>query len=45
MIICLRILGHRNTPAIGMAFGMERIVEAIKACNINLLPRQKNKIF
>ncbi|MEK7478892.1 MAG: histidine--tRNA ligase, partial [Patescibacteria group bacterium] len=39
------ILGHRNTPAIGMAFGMERIVEAIKICNINLLPRQKNKIF
>lgn len=39
------ILGHRNTPAIGMAFGMERIVEAIKSCNINLTPRLKNKIF
>ena len=39
------VLGHRNIPAIGMAFGMERIVEAIKTCNINLSPRQKNKIF
>ena len=39
------ILGHRNNPAVGMAFGMERIVEAIKACNINLTPRPKNGVF
>ena len=39
------ILGHRNNPAVGMAFGMERIVEAIKACNINLTPRPKNRVF
>jgi len=39
------VLGHRNIPAIGMAFGMERIVEAIKTCNINLNTRPKNKIF
>ncbi len=40
------LLGGRKTPAVGVAIGIERVIEIIKAHNINLpMPKVKSKIF
>ncbi len=39
------ILGNRSTSAVGAALGMERVVEVMKAKNINVNPRGRGKVF
>ncbi len=38
-------LGGRQSPGVGGAIGLERVIEVIKAKNINLLGKPKSKIF
>ena len=39
------VLGSKSASGIGVALGMERIVEVMKALNINLGARTKSKVF
>ncbi len=39
------ILGSKLTSGVGAALGMERVVEVMKAKNINVNPRSRGKVF
>lgn len=41
----MEMLGGRTTPAVGSAFGIERIIEVMKGLKINLLSKPKPKVF
>lgn len=41
----VEMLGGRSTPAVGGGFGAERIVEAMKALNLNMPSKLKPKVF
>ncbi len=41
----MELLGGKNAPAVGFAAGVERIIETIKAQNVNLGLKEKAKIF
>lgn len=41
----VELVGGRQSPGVGSALGVNRIIEAIKAKNLNLLGRTKPKVF